>query len=342
MRCVLIFVSIVGVACLYFNSLYSLANISNSDFVDKNECQQGFVSQHGFLHASGGMITDQLGQQIVLRGVSLYWGQVADRFYSEDTISWLRDDWHINAIRLAVGVELGGYLTNPQKAINYADVAIRAAIENDLYVIVDWHAHDLHPAEAVYFMERIAKKYGSNKNIIYEIYNEPKPGLDWKTDIKPYHEVVIRAIRSHDRRNLIVVGTPNWSQYVDVASLQPVDDANVAYSLHFYAGSHGAELRHRADNALKNGVTLLVTEWGTSEATGNGKLDLKAAAEWLAWLEARKIGYLNWSIVDRQESSAALMNGAATSRWPLAVLTSSGRFVRNWLREMNSGGDRCG
>ena len=79
----------------------------------------------------------------------------------------------------------------------------------------------------------MAKKYGKHPNIIYEIYNEPLK-ISWDTVIKPYAEKVIEAIRKIDKNNIIVVGTPHWSQDVDNASENPIKGyKNIAYTLHF-------------------------------------------------------------------------------------------------------------
>lgn len=63
--------------------------------------------------------------------------------------------------------------------------------------------------------------------------------LGWSGTIKPYAQAVISAIRAIDPDNLIVVGTPTWSQDVDVAAADPIAGTNIAYTLHFYAGTQG-------------------------------------------------------------------------------------------------------
>ncbi|GIR30139.1 MAG: hypothetical protein CM15mP44_4220 [Candidatus Neomarinimicrobiota bacterium] len=52
--------------------------------------------------------------------------------------------------------------------------------------------------------------------------------------LKPYALNVISAIREIDPDNLIVVGTPEWSQRVDLAAEDPITEyTNIAYTLHF-------------------------------------------------------------------------------------------------------------
>jgi len=99
---------------------------------------------------------------------------------------------------------------------------------------------------------------------------------------------VIAVIRENDPDNLIVVGTPFFSQNVDVASTDPINDPNVAYTLHFYAGTHGASLRNRAITAMNNGIALFITEWGTVNASGDGAVDVESTNVWMELTKARR------------------------------------------------------
>ena len=70
----------------------------------------------------------------------------------------------------------------------------------------------------------------------YEICNEPKNGTSWK-EIKSYAKSVISTIRENDKKAVIVVGTPTWSQDVDQAAADPIKGENLMYALHFYAAT---------------------------------------------------------------------------------------------------------
>jgi endoglucanase len=147
---------------------------------------------------------------------------------------------------------------------------------------------------------------------------------------------VIPRIRAHDPDGLVIAGTPTWSQDVDVAALDPLPFPNVAYTLHFYAGTHREELRQKARLALSRGIALMVTEWGSVEATGNGPLDEAETRRWFDFMEENQLSYMNWSIGDRDESSAALRPGApARGNWTDEHLNPSGRLVRDQIRRMN-------
>jgi endoglucanase len=306
------------------------------------------VERHGQLRVEGNRIVDRHGKPVVLRGMSLFWSQWEPAYYNEPAVRWLRDDWHIDIIRAAMAVHNDGYLKHPEREMKKVEAVIDAAVKLGIYVIVDWHAHQPEPAAAGDFFARIAAKYGHHPNIIYETWNEPLREHDWGTIIKPYHEAVIPRIRAHDPDNLIVAGTQTWSQDVDKAAADPLSFRNVAYTLHFYAGSHRQELRDKAERAMKNGAALFVTEWGTTDANGDGKVHEEETRRWWDFMEKNQLSYLNWSVADKREASAALLPGASgQGRWPEWMLSPSGKLVRAQLRAMKprptaSAADPCG
>lgn len=294
------------------------------------------VERHGQLRVEGNRIVDQHGDPVTLRGMSLFWSQWMPQFYTAETVEWLRDDWRVTLVRAAVAVPEGGYLEHPERETAKAEAVIDAAIEAGLYVLVDWHAHDPEPEAAIRFFTHIAEKYGDHPNLIYETWNEPLNTHGWAEVVKPYHQEVIPHIRALDPDGLIAAGTPTWSQDVDIAAADPLPFDNIAYTLHFYAGSHREELRDKAQAALNAGAALIVTEWGTSEATGDGPIDEAEVRRWWDFMEANQLSHANWSIADKVETTAALQPGASgAGGWSEAQLTPSGALVRNRLREMN-------
>jgi endoglucanase len=265
--------------------------------------------------------------------MSLFWSQWMPQFYNDSAIRWLRDDWNVTVVRAAIGVPMGGYLDHPDVETRNVDAAIDAAVKAGIYVIVDWHAHQPEASAASRFFTHVAGKYGKLPNIIYETWNEPLNTHAWSTVIKPYHMRVIPVIRAIDPDNLIVAGSRTWSQDVDEAAADPLPFSNVAYSLHFYAGTHKQGLRDKADTAMARGAALMVTEWGTANADGNGKVDSTETRRWLDFMDRHKLSWANWSITDRDEGTAALRPGSpGTGGWTAAHITNSGNYVRNELR----------
>jgi endoglucanase len=244
-------------------------------------------------------------------------------------------------VRAAMGVEMAdsidGYLDNKERELNKVFSVIDAAIDLGLYVIVDWHDHHAHEniEEAKNFFKMISGKYGDKPNIIYEIYNEPMQ-ISWQDEVKPYSEAIIKTIREIDPDNLIIVGTTTWSQDVDIASLDPLEFKNIVYSLHFYASSHKQDLRNKARIALDNGVALFVSEFGTTEYTGDGFIDTVEVNDWFDFMDDNNLSWCNWSIGDKDETSAALKPGAsAIGGWKDSEINPSGHMVKRKIMDSN-------
>jgi len=275
------------------------------------------------------------GQQGSVSGNSLFWsntGWGGEKYYTGQTVSWLKSDWKSNVIRASMGVEeTGGYITDSSNKTRVTTV-VDAAIANDMYAIIDWHSHhaEQYQSQSIAFFKEMAAKYGNTNNVIYEIYNEPLQ-VSWSGVIKPYAQAVIAAIRSVDPDNLIIVGTPSWSQDVDTAANDPITGyANIAYTLHFYAGTHGQSLRDKASTALSRGIPLFVTEWGSVAASGDGAVATSETNAWVSFMKANNISNANWALNDKAEGASALVSGAsANGGWTSSQLTASGSLAKS-------------
>ena len=301
---------------------------------------QTIVKYFGHLQVQGRTITDQHGVPIALHGMSLFWSEWGGEFYNAHCIRWLRDDWKCTVVRAVCGIRSDGYLGNPDTERGKIERVIDACIELGIYVVVDWHDHSAenHLQLSKEFFRTIAQKYGSSPNIIYEIYNEPTK-VSWSKVVKPYAEEVVKVIRQYDPHNLIIVGTPQWSQDVDVAANQPIVDTNIAYAFHFYSSDrwHKQNLRDKVITALQKGLPIFVTEYGISEANGNGVIDTTETAKWFSFIDGYKLSTCNWSVIDKDETSAALIPGAnPNGLWKDPDLTASGKIIRSRIRALNS------
>ena len=181
-----------------------------------------FVKKHGQLSVKGTQLVDKNRNPIVLRGVSLGWHSIWPRFYNEKVVDWLKKDFNCNIVRAAMGIEIGAhpYMKEPQFSKEKIEVVIKGAIKSDIYVIVDWHSHNINLKEAKEYFDEISKKYGKYPNVIYEIFNEP----DYETwpEVKSYSEEIIKVIRANDPYNVILVGCPKWDQDVNLPAADPI------------------------------------------------------------------------------------------------------------------------
>ena len=302
---------------------------------------QSIVEQHGRLRVNGNKVVNQNNESISLAGNSLFWSNFSEgaKFYNAATVNHLATDWKSDIVRASMGVEdFGGYISNPTQEKNKVIAVVDAAIAAGIYVIIDWHSHNAEQYEqqAIEFFSEMADLYGTNDHVIYEVYNEPI-GQSWQT-VKSYSEAVIDAIRAKDPDNLIIVGSPTWSQDVVDASNSPINKTNIAYTLHFYAGTHKQVLRDQATQAMQNGIALFVTEWGAVNANGDGAADQSETQKWLDFMRDNGISHANWSVSDKAEGASVVASGTGVSGLTNNNLTSTGNYIKDIIENWNTNG----
>ncbi|MBM4030791.1 MAG: hypothetical protein FJ291_03300, partial [Planctomycetes bacterium] len=297
------------------------------------------VEAWGQLRVEGkNIVSTKTGQPVQLAGMDLFWSQWSGELWNADVVNWLVDDWKCSVLRISMGVEAGGYLENPAREKAKVITVVDACIKRGIYVIIDWHDHhaENHLAQSKAFFAEMAKRYAGKPNVMYELYNEPE-WTSWDA-IKNYANQVTAEIRKFDPDNIVCVATPNWDRTIEVVQNSGrVNDKNSVYVCHFYAATDNQTLRNKVERAAKAGVPIFVTEWGTSEGTGDGRIDLASTKAFWDILDRHKIGHANWSIVHKKESSAAITtkapsNPTAANPWTDAHLTPSGKVVREKLR----------
>ena len=141
---------------------------------------------------------------------------------------------------------------------------------------------------------------------------------------------MIGLIRGIDDKAIIIVGTPTWSQDVDIASENPiVGYNNIVYTLHYYAATHKEDLRNKLKKALDNGLPVLVSEFGICDASGNGNIDEEEADKWISILRENGIGYVCWNLSNKDESSALLKSTTnSVSNWSDDELSQEGVWLK--------------
>ena len=303
-----------------------------------------YVSTHGQLSVKGADIVDKNGKKFQLIGMSTHGIAWFPSSVSKENFKVLRDDWGCNSIRLAMYVDEWNnnqcYLSNKTTNYNLVVKGIEAAIDLNMYVIVDWHV--LNPGdptkytnEAKAFFTKIAQKYKDCPNIIYEVCNEPNGSVTWNGQIKSYCQTVISEIRKYDKDAIIVCGTGTWSQDIHDVVNNKINDKNVVYAFHFYADTHKDNFRTRVKDCYNNGLPILVSEFGTCDASGNSNFNANETKKWLNLLDSLNIGYFNWSLCNKAETASILVPNAslASMKSGTSQLTEGGKLIRSLYRK---------
>ena len=297
--------------------------------------------KNGRLSVKGSQVVNKSKKPFVIKGVSTHGIAWFPEYVNKSAFRTLRDNWGVNTIRLAVyTAEYNGYCTgdaaNKKRIINQIDNGVRYATDLGMYIIIDWHIlSDGNPltykSQAKSFFRETAKKYADHGNVLYEICNEPNGREGSWQNIKQYASEVIRTIRSVNPDALIIVGTPTWSQDVDLAASDRIkNDKNVAYAFHFYAATHTSSMREKLEKALKSGLPVIVTEFGISEASGNGTVSKTEGNRWIKLLDKYHVGRVCWNLSNKDESSSLIKSSCKkTSKWKNSELSAEGVWLKN-------------
>jgi endoglucanase len=295
------------------------------------------VKRHGALRVEGTKLVDKNGKTVVLRGVSFGWHNWWPRFYNEKAVKWLHDDWKCTVVRAAMGVEPDkGYLKDSAGSVANIKAVVDGAIKEGIYVIIDWHSHNIQLNEAKAFFAKMAKEYGKYPNVIYELFNEPDKET-WP-EVKSYSEELIKTIRAIDPDNIILVGSPRWDQDIHLPAADPIKGfTNLMYTVHFYAATHKQWLRDRTDEAIKKGLPIFLSECAGMESSCNGPINQEEWKKWIDWMETNQLSWITWSVSDKNETCSMLKTSAGSGgNWKEADLKESGIKTREYLRQYNS------
>ncbi|WP_162624547.1 cellulase family glycosylhydrolase [Acetobacterium sp. KB-1] len=302
------------------------------------------VDEHGKLSVVGTQLTDESGLPFQIKGVSTHGLSWFPEYVNADAFQTMRDDWGINAVRLAMYTEgYNGYCVGDdnnrallkERVIN----GVNLATDLGLYVIIDWHILSdgnplTHQAEAIAFFDEMAAQFKNNNNVIYEICNEPNGGTTW-SQIKQYAETVIPVIKSHNQDAIVIVGTPTWSQDVDQAAANPIlGYSNLMYALHFYADTHRDSLRNKMSAAIDKGLPIFVSEYGICDSSGSGPINEGEANLWMDRLNQYGVSHIAWNLSNKNETSALIRSDInKTGSWLESELSISGQWLVKMLEK---------
>jgi hypothetical protein len=234
------------------------------------------------------------GEPIRLRGVAVGDPVLGRQGRPTSDYEFLAKDWKANVVR--IGIHPGVWKNEPhQKVLVRLAEDVDAALKNKLFVIIDWHAigwpdgyyqipewgsekdnYDSSFQLAKDFWATVAERYGKDGRVMFEFWNEPvfqkqdwAPGVGQKwTDFKPYMKELLNIVRQHGN-NVVIVSSNRWSYWLKGVRKDLLEEKNVAYAWHIYAGhsKNNPKAWAEALDDLQTVAPVLVTEWGFQQGT---------------------------------------------------------------------------
>ena len=278
-------------------------------------------NRYGQLKVVGADLVNQAGMKVQLYGLSTHGLQWFGRYANFDTIAAIQESFGINVIRFAFYTDENGYCdggeSKKQAMLEDLKRGVDAATKLGLYVIIDWHMvgaendADKNPLtyleESKEFFSYISEHYKRQKNILYEIMNEPNGSTTW-ADCKKYANEVIPCIRKNTDA-VILVGNPHWTADLNSVMKDPLKGYdNIMYTYHFYAADHRST--SQVVSAYDAGFPVFISEYGFMDSDGDGNLNLTSGENWLKILDERNISYVAWNISNSKGSASIFKQGS--------------------------------
>lgn len=283
-----------------------------------------------------GIMVGEDGNVARLKGVSTYGIAWFPDYVNAQAVKYCKEQLGANTFRVSMyTAEYNGYCEggDQNKLKQIVNDGVKYATDNNMYAIIDWHVlNDNNPNkykdQAITFFKEMSAKYKDYDNVIYEICNEPCGGVSW-TEVKDYALQVIPAIRDNDKEAIIIVGTPNWSQDVDIVANDRITGYdNIMYAFHFYAATHREDMRNKVRTAINAKLPIFASEFGITTADGNGWIDENEANTWIKFLDDNNISYAMWSLCNKNELSAMINSwNNSTTYWSYDDLSQSGKWL---------------
>ncbi|HSY22613.1 MAG TPA: glycoside hydrolase family 5 protein [Polyangiaceae bacterium] len=257
---------------------------------------------------NGAKIVGKSGQPHLFRGLdrpSLEFSCTGD--IKSDEYEIMQEEWNANVVRLALNQDC--WLddpSNPTYSPNYAaivDTQVQGAIAAGLDIILDLHwsdqgsyatgatcfastagcQQDMADEHSLTFWQQVAAKYGSNPNVLFELYNEPHVGgympqsADWTTWLSGGTssgftvvgmQQLYTAVRTAGATNLIVIGGLAWAYDLSGVPSHMVNGTNILYATHPYDTSTNPNPSGWTQyfGSLSATVPVIATEFGARAA----------------------------------------------------------------------------
>lgn len=201
----------------------------------------------------GNKFVDHTGQVVVFRGLA----------FSDPENLLKQDQWNENYFKQAAqwGANIVRIPVHPsawrklgvKKYLALLDQGVQWAKQNDLYVILDWHAignlktglmqdpsYDTDMKETMQFWRIIAGHYINEPSVaFYEIFNEPTTfngrlgDMTW-SEWKTLAESIIKLIYAWDAKKIPLVAGLDWAYDLTPIKTDPISLPGIAYVTHPY------------------------------------------------------------------------------------------------------------
>jgi hypothetical protein len=282
------------------------------------------------ISVKGNKLVDESGEQVILKGVTVPESQTLnkEKNFTED---YFKEVFSLggNAVRVPISPE--NYYEDDYYLWRYLDYVVTWAGENDKYVILDWEYSgnpvdgsgedmpdlDVNPLDySATFWDSVATYFKNTPNVIYEIYSEPA-GMT-ATEWQRCAQALAGVIRDSGAKQLILVGSPDYSYDLSWIDELEFSDTNFAYSMHVYPDR---TFWKKTLSEYVASTPIVVTSWGVADddvKVSDDKYEGSVAdfgQSFSDYLEDNDIGWTASNYSDRQQPAMFTKKYKEKTKW---------------------------
>nr|CAD2191190.1 unnamed protein product [Meloidogyne enterolobii] len=303
---------------------------------------------------SKGQLVGSNGQQVQLRGISLFCNQYQPEFYSEQVVRAVKCFYNGNIIRAPI--EPGVFKDKPDQDFKAIFNVIDGAIKHGIYVMVDWHdvstqkCGDWEMKEftnnAIRFFSAVMNKYKGSPNIILEF------GMSLVVIGKLLKNIIILFFGQFVKLILILLLFLDALLHLKMLKILFMEQILCcsAYAS-FYPIWEPLPFTFTTkilDYAKDRNIGIFVSEYGDATVTPNAPIKPNEIKKFWEIMDSRNISYIKWALATWVEPSAPNIGMTLMLRtckvdqiYQDSCLSDSGKLLKQHMWSLNSGNTGC-
>lgn len=224
-------------------------------------------------------ILNQSGHEVILKGVNINSPCILKYQENHDFLEDIRNIKKMGANAITVPICPAYFQARNNYCEDILDPIVALCKELDMYCLISWHGqgnpiteetrqsdvliegymkYDARPEIAKIVAEKLAKRYGKESNILFEILSAYYLGINGDEWFK-FSSSIVNIMREYTE-NIIVISAMDWPQNLNSLFEHKLQEDNIAYGIMIYPGNKESDTENV--KKLKESHVIIITECG--------------------------------------------------------------------------------
>ncbi len=224
-------------------------------------------------------IINSKGQEFILKGIDINSPCILKYQENHDFLEDIRDIKKMGANAITVPICPAYFQSRENYCEDILDSIVSLCKELDMYCLLDWHGqgnpitketrqpdtlieghmkYDARPEVAKKVAEILAKRYGKESHVLFEILSALYLGITGKEWME-FTSSIVNIIRKHSE-NIVVIAAMDWPQNLNALFDNKFNEQNIAFGIMIYPGSKDSDKMNLIK--LKEDYAIIITECG--------------------------------------------------------------------------------